>query len=1117
MNNARIASVRRLSALSTASGLAMSMVLASPAMAQETDPEATTEQAEDELDEGNVIIVDGFRRSLENAQNIKRDSDTFVDAVTAEDIGALPDRSVAETLQRIPGITIGRFEKTTDPDRFSVEGTGVIIRGLPYARSQLNGRDIFSANGGRVLSFNDVSPELLGRVEVFKNVTADMIEGGASGTVNLVTRKPLDTPGTKIAGTIGVNYGDLREEWSPEISILGSTVIDNGSGALGVQLAYAKSELKSRTDASQITDPCYRDPDLNGGCFRAQDVNSGGFFGPLLGDAGNFPPTGSVLVPRGAGVRTTNLDRDREAWSAVMQYEDPTGDFVATFEWLRAETTFETEEFSLISLVNDNALNPTARAGSTFAYDDNGVFQSGTLTQRVGDAYATPFGRGGIPLEALRFQRAAQAVTQDFSFDVKWNVTDRFRINFEAQTIQSDLNRDSIIAAMNSWADVSIDASGTVPQVQFLAPEGSPADYFTSGFYQYYWFGLDSAERNDGNLDSLRFDAEYDISDDGFFKAARFGARWAERDRTTRNTNFSTWGNLSAPWAGRAGCAPWGAGPGCAATGGFQPGRFFTGLPGQDFAIAGGAYQDEFPGFSQRRDVFSNNFQRGGAPAPLPDGGTFFFGGDDLLGDYLSGEVDQQFEELATFSQTPEFGNYGIRGRNGAVDGVFLPGDISEVTEITKAAYARVDFGHDFSNGWNIDGNFGVRYVETEVRRTGGIQLPDPSRFDGPTIASSNNDGVVQLNEVLAFCNPTELAFLRASGQGSTRGFCELSSDLQAQFAAAHTGEVLLDNEPITFDHWLPSFNARLDVGDGLLFRVAASRNIDRPDLQFYRSSGGFGDITDSLISLNGSQVTEVRSGPLFGVQTGNRDLLPVSIWNYDLSAEWYFAAVGSITATIFAKDVDGFIDRQFTTVTYPTTTAGDLDIQVDGPANTQDGWLTGFEFAWQQTFDFLPGPLDGLGMSATYTYVDAGDFSNPLLAASGQSSVSTASGALNAGPFVADQPLAGVSEHAVNATIFYEKAGFSARAAYNWRSEFLITVRDDVYPFSPIWQEATGQLDASIFYDVTESIKLGVQGVNLLDEVTQTSQVVDFAGTRVTRSAFRNDRRFTFLARFDF
>ena len=189
MNTARFAPARRSFALCTASGLAISMMLAEPVLAQEAEASEQVAEDEDEVIEGpQIIVTGGYLKSLENAQNIKRDADTFVDAVTAEDIGALPDRSVAETLQRIPGITVGRFEKTTDPDRFSVEGTGVIIRGLPFARSVLNGRDIFSATGGRVLSFNDVSPELLGRVEVFKNVTADMIEGGASGTVNLVTR-----------------------------------------------------------------------------------------------------------------------------------------------------------------------------------------------------------------------------------------------------------------------------------------------------------------------------------------------------------------------------------------------------------------------------------------------------------------------------------------------------------------------------------------------------------------------------------------------------------------------------------------------------------------------------------------------------------------------------------------------------------------------------------------------------------------------------------------------------------------------------------------------------------------------------------------------------------------
>ena len=188
--------LNRKSLLTGTSALAAMLLVPTAAMAQE---QTTTE---DEALEGD-IVVSGFRAALGNAQDVKRDSDTVVDVISAEDIGALPDRSVAEALQRVPGVNISRFEQRNDPDRFSVEGSGVIIRGLPFVRSELNGRDIFSANGGRELSFNDVSPELLGRVEVYKNTTADMLDGGIAGTVNLVTRKPLDTDGVQNRRHVG--------------------------------------------------------------------------------------------------------------------------------------------------------------------------------------------------------------------------------------------------------------------------------------------------------------------------------------------------------------------------------------------------------------------------------------------------------------------------------------------------------------------------------------------------------------------------------------------------------------------------------------------------------------------------------------------------------------------------------------------------------------------------------------------------------------------------------------------------------------------------------------------------------------------------------------------------
>ncbi|MBN7827978.1 TonB-dependent receptor plug domain-containing protein, partial [Bowmanella dokdonensis] len=108
----------------------------------------------------------GIRQSLNSAQNLKRYADTVKDAITASDIGALPDKSVTEALQRIPGVTIERFASSNDPKHYADEGTSVLVRGLDRVRSEINGRDSFSANPYGGLSYEDFPAELLGAVEV---------------------------------------------------------------------------------------------------------------------------------------------------------------------------------------------------------------------------------------------------------------------------------------------------------------------------------------------------------------------------------------------------------------------------------------------------------------------------------------------------------------------------------------------------------------------------------------------------------------------------------------------------------------------------------------------------------------------------------------------------------------------------------------------------------------------------------------------------------------------------------------------------------------------------------------------------------------------------------------
>src|SRR5690606_39016305 len=96
--------------------LAIGCLLASATAHAQDDPVPA-----DAADDDNLIIVTGIRASLANAQSIKRNADTVVEAITAQDIGALPDRSVTEALQRVPGISINRFAGSNDPDHFSVE------------------------------------------------------------------------------------------------------------------------------------------------------------------------------------------------------------------------------------------------------------------------------------------------------------------------------------------------------------------------------------------------------------------------------------------------------------------------------------------------------------------------------------------------------------------------------------------------------------------------------------------------------------------------------------------------------------------------------------------------------------------------------------------------------------------------------------------------------------------------------------------------------------------------------------------------------------------------------------------------------------------------------------
>ena len=184
--------------------------------------------------------------------------------------------------------------------------------------------------------------------------------------------------------------------------------------------------------------------------------------------------------------------------------------------------------------------------------------------------------------------------------------------------------------------------------------------------------------------------------------------------------------------------------------------------------------------------------------------------------------------------------------------------------------------------------------------------------------------------------------------------------------------------------------------------------------------------------------------------------------------------------------------------------------MHVRGPRNfDKTGNVRGVELAYQQTFDFLPGFLSGFGLSANYTYVTSKGVPNsyPEQWRAGHE-LRRSNGGL---------PLAQLSKHKINIAPFFEKGPISLRVAYNWRSKFLITEADVIYPYYPIWNAATGTLDASVFYTIAPQLKVGSPGAEPHQRGHEDAAAVQLAGLLGPRSYFMNDRRFAFIVRGSF
>lgn len=1064
---------RRGAQVAGASLLAIAMMgVAGPAIAQEAAQasDGTSASSADNADK--MIIVTGYRGSLETAQKKKKNSDTIVDSVSANDIGALPDRSVTETLQRIPGISINRFAAGVDPDHFSAEGSGVVVRGLTYVRSEFNGRDAFTANNGRGLGFADVPAELLGGVDVYKSLPADHIEGGIAGTVDLRTRKPFDRAKNFFAGSIENNYGDFVRKSAPTVSAVGSVRFETPIGDIGVLGSFNYSQLFTRADRIAISR------------FRPIGLDAGG---QAITSANPGTIASYGLFPAGAVVGSQDFNRERLGGSGVLQWRSTDGGLEATFEFLRSEAKQNWGEYT-VEVATDNVDGnggPFAAPGTEYSFDQSGMFTNGVITGNTGWRADTDFSQNpassrtpayGLQSNNIRRGHTERNVVTDYSANLKWKVTDRLTAVFDYQHVDSTVD----VVDNGIWASTYQNAKITnngfnLPNIELLAPQNCSPNCINGGGVQTYFTGthqsyldpynsfwrssMDHIEKSDGKSDAAKLDLKYDFPEGGFLNAIKVGYRYAKRDQTARFSTYN-WGVLSEQWG--SGGPRWLDNPVAAQAPGF---RAYT-----------------FP-----------DFFGGKIASPLGEGRLFYNGNP---------AQDVQAYENYAIAINNAWNGQGWRPlaqRAGVVAGTpFLPGEINSAREETQSGYVMATFGKDLSGGKRFSGNIGLRYTRT-----------DRTSFGGAFIGNANNT----FGQQLAACQVVQPGAQPAP-------FCRLPTDVQQALVASDTGGAAAYVPSVAnlrYEYWLPSVNLKFEAGGGLQFRAAYFKGIAPPDFGLTRNYQRIDAIAVRADSAVNGGVPYLAGS----ITAGNPYLKPIEADNFDITAEYYFGNGGQFTVSAFYKELKGVLTNDNVSVTLPVASATAF-VNATQPVNSKDkGKIKGFEVSYQQNYSFLPGFLSGLGLQANYTFVDSSGVPQSTLSATDPD---VAAGRVSTVP--GDNfPLQGLSKHTFNIVPYYEKGKLTLRAAYSWRSQYLLTLRDVITPFDPIFQKPYGQLDASVSLKVNDNFTIGVQGVNLLDSLVKTAAAVynkpaseaDKQVVLVPRQWYKTDRRFTISAKVNF
>jgi TonB-dependent receptor len=701
-----------------------------------------------------------------------------------------------------------------------------------------------------------------------------------------------------------------------------------------------------------------------------------------------------------------------------------------------------------------------------------GLMESG-LVSNVNDSWT---GVNGNAIGSLGIGKQEQTRTKDLSLNIQWDATDRLTVNLDGHRTRSSAKFMELWGGLNTWAAHQINHDLDDPTIEFFIPAGNrfnpgntrftgdsdanriPTPTSLADLNGANWiYSADRFQVGTGKLYAIRGDVNYDLSGgDGaasWFKDVKFGARYAERSQKNAEMGLN-WGAIAPAWAGGYGII----------------GTF------QDPAAAAEAV--DFSDFFRGGVVQGNNT-------------SFPFINENLLTDYSA------FRQYLLGE--PQIGTNHPWAPRGSDDGSrfgspnFNPQDISDITETTKNAYLRVDFGNKFDNGMSIDGNIGVRYSRTELDSSGfRAYRPLPADAVQPEFAA---DGV------------TRLRTPDAESRDDIRDF--------VPDAAVYAAQAPIETDFKSSDvKWLPSFNLKWGLNRDMLIRFGASKGLSRPNVQDLRGSQEY-IVTTTRLAF--PPITD-RTNPLFGIDRGAQDisvneirvgrgnpqLKPTTAWNYDLSYEYYFKG-GYVSAATFLKKIKNVQVNGEMSLGTDTIGGREIPVIYSGPINQAKATVKGFEVGYQQFYDFLPGFLGNLGMQANYTFIDA-KTTPPANGVDADGDGNVDEGQTGVYRFGVDDML-GQSKHIANIVGIYQDDKLEARLAFNWRSKYLTTYRDYVTGF-PVFNSPSGTLDASLKYQFVPQLQGRVSVANIMDAKSKARVQIDQDGTMYDRFSFLNDRR---------